>query len=65
MEVKGSVEDTGRRKLGAVIGSEAGIGVNNSLKPGRKIGYRSKTDSGEKVGKNVPTGKTLKDGEIK
>ena len=65
MEVKGDMYDTGMRKLGAVIGSEARIGVNTSIKPGRKIGYKASVDSGEKVEKNVPSGRTLKDGEIK
>lgn len=65
MLVKGEMYDTGREKMGAIIGSEARIGVNNSIKPGRKIGYQSVTDSGEKVEKNVPSGKTLKDGDLK
>lgn len=65
MKVKGKIYGTGREKMGAVIGSEASLGVNNSIKPGRKIGYRSVTDSGEKIEKNVPSGKTLKDGDLK
>jgi UDP-N-acetylglucosamine diphosphorylase/glucosamine-1-phosphate N-acetyltransferase len=65
MMVKGEIHDTGREKMGAIIGSEAKLGVNNSIKPGRKIGHRSATDSGEKVDKNVPSGKTLKDGDVK
>lgn len=65
MIVKGEMHDTGREKLGAIIGSEAKIGVNNSIKPGRKIGFKSATDSGEKVAENVPSGKTLKDGDVK
>lgn len=65
MEVKGDLIDTGREKLGAVIASRAKLGVNNSIKPGRKIGFESKTDSGEKIGRNIPSQKVLKDGEIK
>lgn len=65
MQVKGEMHDTEMRKLGAVIGSEARIGVNTSIKPGRKIGYKASVDSSEKVEKNVPSGRTLKDGEIK
>jgi UDP-N-acetylglucosamine diphosphorylase/glucosamine-1-phosphate N-acetyltransferase len=64
MLVKGEMYDTGREKMGAVIGSKARIGVNNSIKPGRKIGYQSVTDSGEKVERNIPSGKTLKNGDI-
>jgi bifunctional UDP-N-acetylglucosamine pyrophosphorylase/glucosamine-1-phosphate N-acetyltransferase len=64
MKVKGEMMDTGRNKIGAVIGSNAKIGVNCSIKPGRKIGFRAKTDSHEKVEKNVQDHLTLKNGEI-
>lgn len=64
MFVKGEKFDTGREKLGAVIGSKAKIGVNNSIKPGRRIGYSSVTDCGEKIEQNIPSGKTQKNGEI-
>lgn len=64
MEVKGEIVDTGMEKLGSVIAAKASIGVNNSIKPGRKIGFRSSTDSGEKVEKNVPSHSVLKNGEI-
>jgi bifunctional UDP-N-acetylglucosamine pyrophosphorylase/glucosamine-1-phosphate N-acetyltransferase len=64
MMIKGDILDTGRNKFGAVIGSNASIGVNASIKPGRKIGYGAATDSQEKVEKNIPDGKTLKNGEI-
>ncbi|PSH01871.1 MAG: glucose-1-phosphate thymidylyltransferase, partial [Nanohaloarchaea archaeon SW_10_44_10] len=63
MKVKGEIYDTGREKMGAIIGSEAKIGVNNSIKPGRKIGYKSVTDSGEKVDENIPSETTLKEGD--
>lgn len=65
MHVKEDRFDTGRRKLGVIIGSNAKIGINNSIKPGRKIGYNALTDSGETVEKNVTSGQILKDGEIK
>ncbi|QKQ98806.1 NTP transferase domain-containing protein [Candidatus Nanohaloarchaea archaeon] len=64
MAVKGELMDTGMRKMGAIIGSEAKIGVNTSIKPGRKIGFDASVDSGEKVGKNVPSGRTWKDGGV-
>lgn len=64
MQVKGELMDTGMEKLGAVVAAEAAIGVNNSIKPGRKIGFKASTDSGEKVEKNVPSKSLLKDGEI-
>lgn len=64
MEVKGELMDTGLKKLGAVIGSGAKTGVNCSIKPGRKIGHGSITDSHEKIETNIPDGAVLKDGEI-
>lgn len=64
MKVKGEMYSTGRQKLGAIVGSEAKIGVNNSIKPGRKIGFKAMTDSNEKVEKNLPDNSKLKDGEI-
>jgi UDP-N-acetylglucosamine diphosphorylase / glucose-1-phosphate thymidylyltransferase / UDP-N-acetylgalactosamine diphosphorylase / glucosamine-1-phosphate N-acetyltransferase / galactosamine-1-phosphate N-acetyltransferase len=38
MRVKGEVVDTGRRKLGAVLGDGVKTGINVSLMPGIKIG---------------------------
>lgn len=64
MQVKGEMFDTGRPKMGAIIGSNAKLGVNNSIKPGRKIGYNSVTDSGEKVERNIPSGEMLKNGDL-
>jgi len=64
MEVKGELRDTGLNKLGAVIGSEAKTGVNCSIKPGRKIGYGSITDSHEKIEHNIPDNSVYKDGDI-
>ena len=64
MMVKGELKNTGRGKMGAVMGSEARIGVNTSIKPGRKIGYRAVTDCQEKVSEDVPDNAVLKDGEI-
>lgn len=64
MMIKGELKDTGMKKLGAVIASGAKIGVNVSIKPGRKIGYRAATDSHEKVSEDLPDNSLLKDGEI-
>lgn len=38
MNIKGILEDTGRRKLGAIIGANVKTGVNVSVMPGVKIG---------------------------
>ncbi len=57
--VKGELEDTGRRKFGAVIGDGVKTGVNTSILPGRKLGPYSATAPSTVVRKNVPEGKML------
>ena len=49
MGVKGDRVDTGRRKLGAVLGDEAKTGINTSLNAGLKIGAGEMTKPGESV----------------
>lgn len=53
--VKGVVEDTGRRKLGAVIGASTQTGVNVSIMPGVKIGSNSWILPGTVVYRDVPS----------
>lgn len=64
MKVKGDILETDRKKMGAIIGSKANIGINTSIKPGRKLGFKSITDAHEKVSENVPDNHVLKEGEI-
>lgn len=64
MMVKGRLKKTGRDKMGAIIGSEAKIGANTVVKPGRKVGYGAITDAQEKVSENLPDNTVLKDGKI-
>lgn len=64
MMVKGDLMETDRKKLGAIIGSEASIGVNTAIKPGRKVGYQAITDAQEKISEDLPDGTVFKDGEI-
>jgi UDP-N-acetylglucosamine diphosphorylase/glucosamine-1-phosphate N-acetyltransferase len=54
MEINGELVDTGRRKLGAVIGDNVKTGINTSIYPGRKIGSNSTTDVAAVVKKNIP-----------
>ncbi|MFP4038382.1 MAG: bifunctional sugar-1-phosphate nucleotidylyltransferase/acetyltransferase [Candidatus Nanohaloarchaea archaeon] len=61
--VKGDSMDTGREKLGVVIGDNSKIGVNSVTNPGAKIGSNVLTDSLERI-KNITSGKKFKDGEI-
>jgi bifunctional UDP-N-acetylglucosamine pyrophosphorylase/glucosamine-1-phosphate N-acetyltransferase len=52
--LKGKLVSTGMKKLGSIIGDEARIGINASLLPGVKIGYRAWIGSGCIVDRDVP-----------
>jgi bifunctional UDP-N-acetylglucosamine pyrophosphorylase/glucosamine-1-phosphate N-acetyltransferase len=54
VEIKGKLEDSGRHKLGAIIGHGVKTGINVSIYPGRKIGSNSLIGPGVVVDKNVP-----------
>ncbi|ASJ06810.1 bifunctional sugar-1-phosphate nucleotidylyltransferase/acetyltransferase [Thermococcus pacificus] len=54
VEIKGKLEDSGRHKLGAIIGHGVKIGINVSIYPGRKIGSGSFIGPGAIVDRNVP-----------
>ena len=49
MTVKGESVDTGRRKLGVVIGDDAKTGINTSLNAGVRLGVGATTTPGESV----------------
>lgn len=51
--VKGQLIDTGRRKLGAIIGDNAHTGIHTTIYPGRKIGPGMTTSPGEIVKKDI------------
>ncbi|MEM4582306.1 MAG: sugar phosphate nucleotidyltransferase [Desulfurococcaceae archaeon] len=55
MMIKGILEDTGRRKLGAIIGANSKTGVNVSINPGIKIGSNSWILPGTVVYRDVPS----------
>ena len=46
---KGELVDTGRRKLGAIIGDDVHTGINTSIYPGRKLWPHTSTLPGEIV----------------
>lgn len=54
VEIKGKLEDSGRRKLGAIIGHNVKTGINVTIYPGRKIGSHSFIGPGAIVDKNIP-----------
>ncbi|WP_456423444.1 bifunctional sugar-1-phosphate nucleotidylyltransferase/acetyltransferase [Thermococcus sp.] len=54
VEIKGRLEDSGRHKLGAIIGHNVKTGINVSIYPGRKVGSNSFIGPGVIVDGNVP-----------
>jgi UDP-N-acetylglucosamine diphosphorylase/glucosamine-1-phosphate N-acetyltransferase len=54
MVVKGEVVDTGRRKLGAILGDNVKTGINALLMPGVKVGVNSWIGANFMVHKDVP-----------
>ncbi|MBI3386019.1 NTP transferase domain-containing protein [Candidatus Gottesmanbacteria bacterium] len=52
--VKGTKTDTGKTKLGAMIGPHVRIGVNASIMPGVKIGTNSFVGAGVVLDKDLP-----------
>jgi bifunctional UDP-N-acetylglucosamine pyrophosphorylase/glucosamine-1-phosphate N-acetyltransferase len=51
--VKGELIDTGRRKLGAILGDGVHTGIHTSLYPGRKLWPHTSTRPGEVVQRDV------------
>ena len=51
--VKGVLVDSGRRKLGAIIGDRVHTGINTSIYPGRKLWPKTATRPGEVVDRDV------------
>jgi len=54
VEIRGKLEDSGRHKLGAIVGHNVKVGINVSIYPGRKIGSKSFIGPGVIVDHNVP-----------
>jgi len=51
--VKGKLIDTGRRKLGAIIGDHVHTGIHTAIYPGRKIWPHAATRPGEQVQRDI------------
>jgi bifunctional UDP-N-acetylglucosamine pyrophosphorylase/glucosamine-1-phosphate N-acetyltransferase len=56
MRVKGRLQVTGRRKLGAIMGDEVQTGINACIMPGVRVGAGSFIGPGTVVYKDVPDG---------
>jgi UDP-N-acetylglucosamine diphosphorylase/glucosamine-1-phosphate N-acetyltransferase len=54
MSVKGEVVDSGRRKLGAILGDNVKTGINALLMPGVKVGANSWIGANFTVSRDVP-----------
>ena len=53
--VDGALIDTGRRKFGAIIGSQVHTGIHTSILPGRKLGPNTTTYPGDVVSADKPS----------
>ncbi len=53
MRVKGEKQDTGRRKLGTVIGDNTKTGIGVNILPGVKIAANSRINAGELVNRDI------------
>jgi bifunctional UDP-N-acetylglucosamine pyrophosphorylase/glucosamine-1-phosphate N-acetyltransferase len=60
MSVKGRRIDSGRRKLGTIMGDNAQTGINVSLVPGVKVGSGAWIAPGLTVYEDVPSGEFLR-----
>jgi bifunctional UDP-N-acetylglucosamine pyrophosphorylase/glucosamine-1-phosphate N-acetyltransferase len=56
MRIKGKAIDSGRKKLGAVIGDDVSTGINVNLMPGVKIGAGAQIGPGVTLYRDLPTG---------
>lgn len=58
--VKGRLQDTGRKKIGAIMGDEVQTGINVSILPGVRIGSGSWIGPGTIVSKDLEAGQLLR-----
>ncbi len=50
---QGKREDSGRRKLGVIMGNQVKTGIGVNILPGVKISSESRIDAGETVKKDI------------
>ncbi|UCH56646.1 MAG: glucose-1-phosphate thymidylyltransferase, partial [Candidatus Bathyarchaeota archaeon] len=65
VNIKGAPIDSGRRKLGAIMGDNAQTGINVGILPGVKIGSEAWIAPGLTVHDNVPSGMFLRESGLK
>jgi bifunctional UDP-N-acetylglucosamine pyrophosphorylase/glucosamine-1-phosphate N-acetyltransferase len=54
MIIKDRIVDSGRRKLGAILGDNVKTGIGTLLMPGVKVGSNSWVGAGIKVDRDIP-----------
>jgi bifunctional UDP-N-acetylglucosamine pyrophosphorylase/glucosamine-1-phosphate N-acetyltransferase len=59
MRVKGRMQETGRRKIGTIMGDRVQTGINTSILPGVRIGSDSWIGPGLVLTKDVPSKRTV------
>lgn len=59
LKIKNQLVDSGRDKLGVIVGDHVEIGINATLMPGLKIGSGSWVGPGAIVSEDVPSGRVL------
>jgi len=59
VKVGGKTIDTGRRKLGLMMGDRSQTGINSTINPGKRIGAGSCVGPGVIVAEDVPSGKKV------
>lgn len=59
VNVNGAKVDTGRRKLGLMMGDNSQTGINSTINPAKRIGSRCQIGPGVIVAKDIPSGTNL------
>jgi len=59
MRVKGRLQDSGRKKMGVIMGDKVQTGINVSILPGVRVGSGSWLGPGVIISKDVPSGQLL------
>jgi bifunctional UDP-N-acetylglucosamine pyrophosphorylase/glucosamine-1-phosphate N-acetyltransferase len=59
MRVKGRLQDSGKKKMGVIMGDKVQTGINVSILPGVRVGSGSWLGPGAIISKDVPSGQLL------
>jgi len=59
IKIKGQLRNTGRKKLGVIMGDEVQTGINASLMPGVRVGSGSYIGPGTVISEDVPSGQVV------